>query len=81
MAECIAFVNHKGGTGKTTSCISIAGFLAKNGYKTLVVDFDPQANATSGLGIDAATLHYSVYDAVFKQMRRIQRRAHHQGYP
>ena len=67
MAECIAFVNHKGGTGKTTSCISIAGFLAKNGYKTLVVDFDPQANATSGLGIDAATLHYSVYDAVLNK--------------
>lgn len=66
-AECIAFVNHKGGTGKTTSCISIAGFLAKNGYKTLVVDFDPQANATSGLGIDGATLRYSMYDVILDQ--------------
>lgn len=66
-AECIAFVNHKGGTGKTTSCISIAGFLAKNNYKTLVVDFDPQANATSGLGIDGATLLYSMYDAILDQ--------------
>ncbi len=66
-AECIAFVNHKGGTGKTTSCISIAGFLAKKGYKTLVVDFDPQANATSGLGIDTALLQYSMYDVILDQ--------------
>ena len=65
--ECIAFVNHKGGTGKTTSCISIAGFLAKNGCKTLVVDFDPQANATSGLGIDGTTLRYSMYDVILDQ--------------
>ncbi len=67
MAECIAFVNHKGGTGKTTSCISIAGFLAKNNHKTLVVDFDPQANATSGLGIDSASLQYSMYDVILEQ--------------
>ncbi len=66
-AEGIAFVSHKGGTGKTTSCISVAGFLAKKGYKTLVVDFDPQANATSGLGIDGATLQYSLYDAILHQ--------------
>jgi len=49
-AECIAFANYKGGTGKTTSCLSIAGYLAKSGSKVLVVDFDPQANATSGAG-------------------------------
>ena len=66
-AECIAFVNHKGGTGKTTSCISIAGFLAKNSCKTLVVDFDPQANATSGLGIDSASLQHSIYDVILDQ--------------
>src|SRR5436309_949103 len=66
-AQCIAFANHKGGTGKTTSCLSIAGYLAKSGSKVLVVDFDPQANATSGLGIDKKTLHYSMYDAVLDQ--------------
>jgi chromosome partitioning protein len=66
-AECIAFANHKGGTGKTTSCLSIAGCLAKGGSKVLVVDFDPQANATSGLGIDTMTLKYSMYDAVLDQ--------------
>ncbi len=67
MAECVAFANHKGGTGKTTSCLSIAGYLAKSGSKVLVVDFDPQANATSGLGIDLRTLEYSIYDAVLGQ--------------
>ena len=66
-AECIVFANHKGGTGKTTSCLSIAGYLAKSGSKVLVVDFDPQANATSGLGIDTTTLKYSMYDAVLDQ--------------
>jgi len=66
-AECIVFANHKGGTGKTTSCLSIAGYLAKSGSKVLVVDFDPQANATSGLGIDTSTLKYSMYDALLGQ--------------
>jgi chromosome partitioning protein len=66
-AECIVFANTKGGTGKTTSCLSIAGYLAKSGNKVLVVDFDPQANATSGLGIDAMTLQYSMYDVVLAQ--------------
>ena len=63
-AECIAFTNPKGGTGKTTSCLSVAGYLARSGSKVLVVDFDPQANATSGLGIDRMTLQRSIYDAV-----------------
>lgn len=69
-ADCIAFTNHKGGTGKTTSCVSIAGFLAKSGRKTLVVDFDPQANATAALGIDSATLTYSIYDALLTECGR-----------
>src|SRR5437763_11107087 len=66
-AQCIAFANHKGGSGKTTSCLSIAGYLVKGGSKVLVVDFDPQGNATSGLGIDKKTLPYSMYDAVLAQ--------------
>lgn len=66
-AECIAFANHKGGTGKTTSCLSIAGYLAKSGSRVLVVDFDPQANATSGLGIDRSTLKHSMYDVLLNQ--------------
>lgn len=64
IAECIAFANYKGGTGKTTSCLSIAGFLAKGGSKVLLIDFDPQASATSGIGIDKLTARNSIYDAV-----------------
>ena len=67
MAECVGFTSHKGGTGKTTSCLSIAGYLAKSGSKVLVVDFDPQANATSGLGIDMRTPQHSMCDVVLGQ--------------
>lgn len=63
-ASCIAFASHKGGTGKTTSCINIAGWLAKKDKKVLVVDFDPQANASSGVGLDVTSLQSSIYDAV-----------------
>ncbi|OGP49692.1 MAG: hypothetical protein A2Y79_05230 [Deltaproteobacteria bacterium RBG_13_43_22] len=72
-AKCIVFTNQKGGTGKTTSCISVAGFLAKTGNTVLVVDFDPHANATSGLGIDGTSLKYSIYDAVLSQCNGYQR--------
>jgi chromosome partitioning protein len=49
--KIIAFVHHKGGTGKTTACLNIAGCLAKQDKKVLVVDMDPQGSATSGLGL------------------------------
>jgi len=58
----ITFAHHKGGTGKTTSCLNIAGFLVKSGKNVLVVDVDPQANATSGLGINPDLLKASMYD-------------------
>ena len=58
----IAFAHHKGGTGKTTSCLNVAGYLQKDGKRVLVVDCDPQANATSGLGVDPASLEQSMYD-------------------
>lgn len=67
----IAFVHYKGGTGKTTSCLSIAGYLAKQGKKVLVVDLDPQGNATSGLGIDKRTLIDSMYDIMKNKKRKI----------
>jgi chromosome partitioning protein len=66
-ATSVVFINHKGGTGKTTSCLSIAGYLAKSGNKVLVVDFDPQANATMGLGIDMIGQRYSIFDALLNQ--------------
>ncbi len=63
----IAFVHHKGGTGKTTSCLNIAGWLAKMEKKVLVVDLDPQGNATAGLGIDRNSCETSVYDVFLSQ--------------
>jgi len=66
-AKVIAFVHHKGGTGKTTSCLNIAGWLIKMNKKVLVVDLDPQGNATAGLGVDRRTLDNSIYDVFFGQ--------------
>lgn len=60
----IAFAHHKGGTGKTTSCVNISGYLAIWGKKVLVIDLDPQANATSALGIDKNNLGDSMYDVM-----------------
>lgn len=63
--KTIAFVHHKGGTGKTTSCINIAGWLSRMRKKVLVVDLDPQGNATNGLGVERRSLEGSVYDVLF----------------
>lgn len=69
-AKCIAFAHHKGGTGKTTSCINVAGELVRRGKKVLVVDMDPQANATSGLNINKRYLPFSLYDALLDMCQR-----------
>jgi chromosome partitioning protein len=66
-AMTIAFVHHKGGTGKTTSCLNIAGWLVKMEQKVLVVDLDPQGNATAGLGVDRNTCEGTIYDVFFGQ--------------
>ncbi|WP_214019893.1 AAA family ATPase [Methanoculleus sp.] len=58
----VAFAHHKGGTGKTTSCLNVAGYLQKDGKSVLVVDCDPQANATTGLGVNPEALELSMYD-------------------
>lgn len=67
MTKIYAIVNQKGGVGKTTSVINIGAFLAESGRRTLIVDIDPQANATSGLGLQKNNLPRSIYDLLLEE--------------
>jgi chromosome partitioning protein len=64
LPRVIAVANQKGGVGKTTTTVNLGAALAEMGYRTLVVDLDPQGNATTGLGIDARNFEYSMYDVI-----------------
>ena len=64
MAIIYAFANQKGGVGKTTSAVNIAAAIGAMGKKTLLVDMDPQGNATSGVGISKKTVTKSAYDLI-----------------
>jgi chromosome partitioning protein len=64
VGQTIACANQKGGVGKTTTVVNVATYLALAGERVLVLDLDPQGNATSGLGVDRGSLDQSIYDAV-----------------
>lgn len=65
MQRIIAVINQKGGVGKTTTAINLGAYLAKAGKEVLLVDLDPQGNATSGLGLNKNSLNSTMYDVLF----------------
>ena len=66
LPRVIAIANQKGGVGKTTTTVNLGAALAEIGYRVLVIDLDPQGNATTGLGIDARNFEISMYDVIMR---------------
>ncbi len=67
MAKVVAIVNQKGGVGKTTTCVNLTAALKEKGLRVLLCDFDPQANATSGMGVDKG-VSQGVYDVIINSI-------------
>lgn len=82
MPQIITVVNQKGGVGKTTTAVNLGAYLAHLGKFVLLVDVDPQANATSGLGIDHKSLEHGIYEAIIgeKSLPAIIKHTSHEGY-
>src|SRR5436190_22129092 len=64
----LAIANQKGGVGKTTTAVNLGACLAELGHRTLVIDLDPQANASTGLGIDVRALESTMYDVLLREV-------------
>ena len=65
-ARVIAVANQKGGVGKTTTTVNLGASMAEEGYRVLIVDLDPQANATTGVGVSSRDLEQSIYDVIIE---------------
>jgi chromosome partitioning protein len=68
LTHCYAFANQKGGVGKTTTVVNVAAVMADWGYNVLVIDVDPQSNATTSLGFDVRALETSIYEVLLEEL-------------
>ncbi|GFZ26402.1 chromosome partitioning protein ParA [Lactobacillus corticis] len=78
MVSVISVANQKGGVGKTTTTINLAAAIAERGYRVLIVDIDPQGNATSGLGIEKSSIDQDIYNVLIDEIP-ITETIHHTG--
>jgi chromosome partitioning protein len=68
LPRVIAIANQKGGVGKTTTAVNLGAAIAELGYRTLIIDLDPQGNATTGLGVNARNLEHAIYDVLMHEL-------------